>query len=43
MLKHLIVKTSSLGDIVHMLPAISDAKRQIPDVSFDWVAESGFI
>lgn len=43
MLKHLIVKTSSLGDIVHMLPAISDAKRKIPDISFDWVAESGFI
>lgn len=43
MLKHLIVKTSSLGDIVHMLPAISDAKRKIPDVSFDWVAETAFI
>jgi len=43
MLKHLIVKTSSLGDIVHMLPAISDAKRKIPDVAFDWVAETGFI
>lgn len=42
MIKHLIVKTTSLGDIVHMLPAISDAKRQIPEVSFDWVAESGF-
>jgi len=43
MLKHLIVKTSSLGDIVHMLPAISDAKRKLPDISFDWVAETGFI
>ena len=43
MLKHLIVKTSSLGDIVHMLPAISDASRKIPGISFDWVAESGFI
>jgi len=43
MLKHLIIKTSSLGDIVHMLPAITDAHRKIPDISFDWVAESGFI
>lgn len=43
MLKHLIVKTSSLGDIVHMLPAITDANRKIPGILFDWVAESGFV
>ena len=40
--KHLIVKTSSLGDIVHMLPALTDAATKVPDASFDWVTESGF-
>ncbi len=42
MLKHLIVKTSSLGDIVHMLPALTDAAKQVPDANFDWVTESSF-
>ena len=27
----LIVRTSSLGDLVHMLPAISDIARHVPD------------
>lgn len=38
----LIVKTSSLGDVVHMLPAITDAARMIPDLAVDWVVEEGF-
>lgn len=38
----LIVKTSSLGDIVHSLPALTDAKAAIPDISFDWVVEENF-
>jgi len=42
MQKHLIIKTSSLGDIVHMLPAITDASTMIPDISFDWVVEKSF-
>ena len=41
-MKILIVKTSSLGDVVHMLPAISDAHARIPDLSVDWVVEEGF-
>lgn len=39
---HLLIKTSSLGDVVHMLPAISDAAQTLPDVVFDWVVEEGF-
>ena len=39
---HLIIKTSSLGDIVHMLPAVTDAARCIPNIEFDWVVEEGF-
>lgn len=38
----LIVKTSSMGDLIHTLPALTDAKRAIPDIQFDWVAERGF-
>jgi len=39
---YLIIKTSSLGDIVHMLPAITDAAHCIPDIKFDWVVEEHF-
>lgn len=38
----LIVKTSSLGDIIHTLPAVSDAARAIPGVKIDWVVEEAF-
>ncbi len=38
----LIVKTSSLGDVVHMLPALSDARRAIPSLVADWVVEESF-
>lgn len=38
----LIVKTSSLGDVVHTLPALTDAVRAIPGLSADWVVEEGF-
>lgn len=41
-MKVLIVKTSSLGDVVHTLPAITDAKENIPGIVFDWVVEEGF-
>lgn len=38
----LLVKTSSLGDVVHTLPALTDAARAIPGIQFDWVVEEGF-
>ena len=38
----LIVRTSSLGDLVHMLPAISDIARHVPGARMDWVVEEGF-
>jgi heptosyltransferase-1 len=38
----LIVKTSSLGDIIHILPAISEAKKHVPNLLFDWVVEKKF-
>ena len=38
----LIVKTSSMGDVIHMLPAITDIKRVHPEIQVDWVVEEGF-
>jgi heptosyltransferase-1 len=38
----LFVKTSSLGDVVHQCPAVSDAARAVPGTSIDWVVEEAF-
>ena len=38
----LIVKTSSLGDVIHTLPAITDAQQYYPDLQVDWVVEEAF-
>ncbi|UCI28399.1 lipopolysaccharide heptosyltransferase I [Mesorhizobium sp. B2-8-5] len=41
-MKVLIVKTSSMGDVIHTFPAVEDAVRNCPDVSFDWCVEEPF-
>lgn len=38
----LIIKTSSLGDVIHTLPALTDAAHALPGIRFDWVVEEGF-
>ncbi len=38
----LVVKTSSMGDVLHTLPALSDASKHFPDIQFDWVVEKSF-
>src|SRR5712691_3686048 len=38
----LIVKTSSLGDVVHNLPVASDILRHFPDAGIDWVVEEPY-
>ena len=38
----LVVKTSSMGDVVHALPAASDMLRQIPGLQLDWLVEAPF-
>ena len=38
----LIVKTSSMGDIIHTLPALTDAMQARPGIQFDWVVEKAF-
>ena len=39
-MKALLVKTSSLGDVVHALPAVTDATGH--GVTVDWVVEEAF-
>ena len=38
----LIVKTTSMGDVVHALPAVADLARAKPDTQIDWVVERSF-
>jgi heptosyltransferase-1 len=38
----LIVKTTSMGDVVHALPALTDACRAVPGLQADWLVEQPF-
>ncbi len=38
----LLVKTSSLGDVVHNLPVVADIAAALPDAEIDWVVEEAF-
>ncbi len=38
----LIIKTSSLGDVIHTLPALTDAGKYIKNIQFDWAVEPAF-
>jgi len=38
----LIIKTSSLGDIIHTLPALTDAYQHDPQLQCDWLVEEAF-
>jgi heptosyltransferase-1 len=38
----LLVKTSSLGDVIHNLPVVTDLRAHFPDAAIDWVVEEGF-
>ena len=38
----LIVKLSSLGDVVHAMPVVQDIRAAFPDALIDWVVEPGF-
>ncbi len=38
----LIVRTTSMGDLVHTLPAVSDVAAHFPEAAIDWVAEAPF-
>lgn len=38
----LIIKMSSMGDIIHTLPAVTDAAEAISNIRFNWVVEEAF-
>ena len=38
----LLVKTSSLGDVIHNLPVATDLRQQFPTARIDWMVEEGF-
>ena len=38
----LFIKTSSLGDVIHHMPALMEARRQRPAARFCWVVEEAF-
>jgi heptosyltransferase-1 len=38
----LFIKTSSLGDVIHHMPALTEARAKRPDVRFSWVVEEAF-
>ena len=39
----LLVKTSSMGDLVHNMPMIADIRTHFPEAVIDWVAEESFV
>ncbi len=42
-MKVLLIKTSSLGDVLHTLPALTDACKARPGIRFDWVVEESLV
>jgi heptosyltransferase-1 len=38
----LFIKTSSLGDVIHHMPAVTEVKRRRPDVRIAWVVEENY-
>ncbi len=41
--KILIVKTSSLGDVIHAFPAVQKIREMLPDAEIDWMVKPQFI
>jgi heptosyltransferase-1 len=41
--KILIVRVSSLGDVVHNMPVIADIRRRHPEAQIDWLVEESFV
>jgi heptosyltransferase-1 len=38
----LFIKTSSLGDVIHHMPALTEARQRRPDARFFWVVEEAY-
>ena len=42
-MKILLVRVSSLGDVLHNMPIVADIARHYPDAQIDWVVEEGYV
>ena len=42
-MKILLVRVSSLGDVLHNLPLVADILRHHPGAQIDWVVEEGYV
>lgn len=42
-MKILIVRVSSLGDVVHNMPMVADILSHYPDAQIDWVVEEAYV
>jgi heptosyltransferase-1 len=43
MLKILLVRVSSMGDVLHNLPVVNDLLRHFPHAQIDWVVEEAYV
>jgi heptosyltransferase-1 len=41
--KILLVKLSSLGDVLHNLPIVWDLRKRLPHAQIDWIVEEGYV
>jgi heptosyltransferase-1 len=41
--KILLVKLSSLGDVLHNLPIVWDLRKRLPKAQIDWIVEEGYV
>jgi heptosyltransferase-1 len=39
----LLVKLSSLGDVLHNLPIVWDLRKRLPHAQIDWIVEEGYV
>jgi heptosyltransferase-1 len=39
----LLIRLSSLGDVIHTFPAVTDLRRALPGVALDWVVEEAYV
>lgn len=38
----LVVKLTSMGDVLHLMPALTDLQKHFPDIAVDWMVEDSF-
>ena len=42
-MKILLIRVSSLGDVLHNMPIVDDIKAHYPDAQIDWVVEEAYV